>query len=149
MNILHVFVFLSWSVLTSIRAAQAPSSAPDEDTPWIREYATLNTASPDQRIDFLEDVIRNPVYANDLPTQIDARVKKATENRNIGKFSEALIDLEAADKIAAKSADPRRQRSVAFARGTVHAESGKIADAIDAFNSANKFAEAEGDKNEF
>ena len=144
--IFHIFIVLTLTVPASFATAQ-PASTDAETAPWLAEYKALNAASPDDRIDFLERVIRNPVYVNDLSTQVDARVKKAAENRNIGNFSEALLDLEAAEKIASKSADSRLQGSVAFVRGTVHAENGKIADAIDAFHAANKFAEAEGDKN--
>jgi len=146
MRILRTFVFFVAVTLPLLTTAQ-PASPAANQSQWLSEFSALKAASPAERIDFLERVIRNPIYVDDLFTQVDARVKKAAENRNTGNYSEALLDLEAAEKIASKSANPRLQGSVAFVRGTVHAENGKIADAIDAFHAANKFAEAEDDEN--
>jgi hypothetical protein len=98
MRILRTFVFFVAVTLPLLTTAQ-PASPAANQSQWLSEFSALKAASPAERIDFLERVIRNPIYVDDLFTQVDARVKKAVENRNTGNYSEALLDLEAAEKL--------------------------------------------------
>ena len=76
MRILRTFVFFVAVTLPLLTTAQ-PASPTANESQWLSEISALKAASPVERIDFLERVIRNPIYADDLSTQVDARVKKA------------------------------------------------------------------------
>ncbi len=133
---------------------QFPAFAADDT---LERARLLSSQDPQAAVDLLEPAIASLIGDESLVSLPEPRRETlfamlemhATIQRNLGQFDSASRSATRLANLAGVMADPVRKATAAFLAGTIAAEHGELAEALEAFHSADALlqaTDATGDK---